>query len=105
MTCPLGDKKGTSKAISEELKKILKFCQVPHSVTEIMAFLGRRSRDKFLNAVLKPAMAAGLPSITDPDKPSNKLQNIRSLFRYDVSYLMPRLLYEYSFLVVSFGPA
>ncbi len=69
-----GDKKGTSEEVSEELKKILKFCRVPHSVTEIMALLERKSRDKFLSAVLKPAMAEELLAMTDPDKPNSRLQ-------------------------------
>lgn len=78
ITCPLWDKKGRSHEFSDELHKMLKFCHIPRSVTEIMTWLERKSRDKFLSAVLKPAIITGLISMTDPDKPKSKWQKYQT---------------------------
>ncbi len=69
-----GDKSGTSEDTSSELEKILKFCQVPRSVTEMMQLLSRASRDKFLSAILKPALEENLLEMTIPDKPNSRFQ-------------------------------
>lgn len=70
----VGDKLGTSEGEVDELKRILIFCESPHSVAEMMQLLGRGSRDKFLTAVLKPALDKGFIEMTIPDKPKSRLQ-------------------------------
>ena len=70
----VGDKLGTSHTAVSELERIVVFCQTPHSVTEMMKLLGRGSRDKFLSAVLKPALGKGLLEMTIPEKPKSRLQ-------------------------------
>ena len=58
----------------DELEKILSFCQVPRSVSEMIELLGRGSRDKFLTAILKPALGKTFLEMTIPDKPTSRLQ-------------------------------
>ena len=48
----------------------------PHPMTaaELMEHLGLRSRDSFLKNYIKPAIEAGLVSVTMPDKPTSRNQ-------------------------------
>ncbi|MDR2699069.1 MAG: Fic family protein [Candidatus Methanoplasma sp.] len=46
----------------------------PMSATELMERLGLRSRDAFRENYLKPAVEAGLISLTEPDKPTSRNQ-------------------------------
>lgn len=48
--------------------------QYPQSAIQLMERLDLRSRDAFRNNYLRPAMEAGLVSLTEPDKPRSKNQ-------------------------------
>jgi hypothetical protein len=49
------------------LVTLVEFCQTPRTVIEMMKFVNRKSRDKFMKAVLKPALEQGVLVMTDPD--------------------------------------
>jgi Fic family protein len=55
-----------------ELLAVLK--PYPQSAAQLMERLGLRSRDAFRNNYLRPAIEAGLVSLTEPDKPTSKNQ-------------------------------
>jgi len=55
-----------------ELMAVMEF--YPLSATELMERLGLRSRDGFRNNYIRPAMEAGLVSMTEPDNPTNRNQ-------------------------------
>jgi len=46
----------------------------PQSATQLMERLNLRSRDAFRNNYLRPAIEAGLVSLTEPDRPTSKNQ-------------------------------
>ena len=68
----LGDKLGDR--LEDELKSLVEFCQTPRSVGEMMEFLNRASRDKFIATLLKPALEDKLLEMTIPEKPSSPNQ-------------------------------
>lgn len=60
-------------ALSHE-EKLLAFCAVPHSQTEMIEFLGLSDRKHFRKAYLKPLLDSGKLVMTIPDKPNSRNQ-------------------------------
>lgn len=58
----------------DRVVKILKFCEQPRSLKEIMQFLGLKHREYFLNQVLNPLLKKGYLKRTIPDKPRSRFQ-------------------------------
>lgn len=54
--------------------KILAFCVVPRSKSEIMSFLGYSDSKHFTDKYLKPLIASNKLKMTIPDKPNSKNQ-------------------------------
>ena len=55
-------------------EKLLAFCAVPHSQTEMIEFLGLSDRKHFRKAYLKPLLDSGKLVMTIPDKPNSRNQ-------------------------------
>ena len=55
-------------------EKLLAFCEIPHSQTEMIEFLGLSDRKHFRKAYLKPLLDSGQPVMTIPDKPNSRNQ-------------------------------
>lgn len=53
---------------------VLRACVTERSISELMDIVGRTSRTKFRNSVLKPLMQAGLIEMTIPEKPQSSNQ-------------------------------
>ena len=62
---------------SLELARLISNCTGEQSMREIMAQLGLHHRQHFMNAYLRPALAAGYVERTIPDKPRSKRQHYR----------------------------
>lgn len=58
----------------DETTKLIDFCSVPRSRSEMMEFLGLSGRRSFGDHYLKPLLASGKLSMTIPDKPNSKNQ-------------------------------
>ena len=60
--------------IRDRTAKILKFCEVPKSREEIMAFLNLTHRDYFMDEILKPLLDIGKRKRTEsaPTSPNQK---------------------------------
>lgn len=59
---------------SEQADKLLKFCAIPRSVSEMMQHLGQGHRTYFRNTLLTPLIASEKLAATIPDKPSSPKQ-------------------------------
>ncbi|MDO4329970.1 MAG: hypothetical protein Q4C66_11630 [Lachnospiraceae bacterium] len=55
-------------------EKLLAFCAVPHTQTEMIEFLGLSDRKHFRKAYLKPLLDSGKLVMTIPDKPNSRNQ-------------------------------
>jgi ATP-dependent DNA helicase RecG len=58
---------------------IIKFCEVPRTLKEIMSFLNLKNRANFFSNILKPLLNSGLLKMTIPDKPNSRLQKYVSV--------------------------
>ena len=54
--------------------KILAFCKIPRSKTEIVAYMGYKDSRYFTKEYMKPLLEAGELVMTIPDKPNSKNQ-------------------------------
>lgn len=54
--------------------KILEFCKMPHSKSEIMEYCGYKDRKNFVKKHLQPLLNSGQLQMTIPDKPKSKNQ-------------------------------
>lgn len=59
---------------TDQADALLKFCEVPRSVKEIMQHLGMSHRPHFRDSLLRPLMVLGKLAPTIPDKPSSPKQ-------------------------------
>jgi ATP-dependent DNA helicase RecG len=63
-----------------EVKALLKYCEEPRKLTEMIDFLGKyTSKNAFRKIILNPLMAQGKIKRTIPDKPGSKLQRYYSV--------------------------
>lgn len=63
---------------SEPIQQVLKLLQAgPQSSSELMASLGLKHRSSFLKNYLKPALAAQLIEMTQPENPRSRFQKYR----------------------------
>jgi ATP-dependent DNA helicase RecG len=53
---------------------IIKFCEVPRTLKEIMDFLKLKDRKYFFESILKPMLESYILKKTIPDKPTSKYQ-------------------------------
>jgi ATP-dependent DNA helicase RecG len=53
---------------------ILKYCEEPRTLTEIMDFLNLKSRGYFFDTIFKPLLDGDILKRTMPDKPTSKYQ-------------------------------
>jgi len=53
---------------------IIKFCEVPRTLKEIMDFLKLKNRKHFFESILKPIIESSILKKTIPDKPTSKYQ-------------------------------
>lgn len=62
----------------DEIFKILEYCVVPRTRSEIQKFVGLKNRDYFRRKTLNPLIKGGLLKLTIPDKPTSPKQKYYS---------------------------
>jgi len=72
-----GDQVGTRWGLSGDQVVVLRACVTERPISELMDIVGRTSRTKFRNSVLKPLMQTGLIEMTIPEKPQSSNQKYR----------------------------
>jgi len=60
--------------LDDRLAKVLKFCETPHSLKEIMEFLDLSHREHFMDEILNPLLENKYLRRTVPDKPKSPKQ-------------------------------
>lgn len=68
---------GTKWGLSGDQVEVLRACVTEKSISELIDVVGRASRTRFRNSVLKPLMQIGLTEMTIPDKPRSSNQKYR----------------------------
>lgn len=68
---------GTKWGLGGDPVVVLRACVTEKSTSELMGVVGRTSRTKFRNSVLKPLMQIGLIEMTIPEKPRSSNQKYR----------------------------
>lgn len=58
----------SDQALSD-IEKLLKFCNTPKSITEMMEYMEYSNRTYFRNNILDPLIEEGKLFLTEPDKP------------------------------------
>lgn len=74
---PSRDQVGTKQEPSPEVVLILRATATPRTLAELMELVGRSSRTKFRNAILRPMLESELIAMTHPDEPRNPKQRYR----------------------------
>lgn len=71
-----GDHDGEHDTTHDEnrVMRILTFCEIPRTRTEIQEFAGVKSRRYIQLEILKPLLDSGKLKLTLPDKPQSKFQ-------------------------------
>ena len=59
----------------DEISRLIDFCSIPRSRSEMMEFLGLSGRRSFSDHYLKPLLATGKLSMTIPDNQTAKTKN------------------------------
>ena len=62
----------------EEINRLLEFCKVPRSRSEMQDFLKLKHREHFRSKILDPLIKGGLIKLTIPDKPTSPKQKYYS---------------------------
>lgn len=70
---------GVASELSKEYLELLRYCEQPRSITEMMDFLGWKSRAKFRLRVINALLEQKLLAMTQPDKPNSAKQRYISL--------------------------
>jgi len=74
---PSWDQVGTKLGLSPDQMKLLTNFEGPHSITELMEWVGRTNRTKFREEILNPLIETRLVEMTIPDKPRSSKQKYR----------------------------
>jgi ATP-dependent DNA helicase RecG len=74
---PSWDQVGTKLGLSLDQMKLLTSFEGPHSITELMEWVGRTNRTKFRDEILNPIIETLLVEMTIPDKPRSSKQKYR----------------------------
>lgn len=74
-----GQATGQADPQDNRFDELLKYCQIPRSTKEMMAFLELKHRESFRNNWLIPLLEAGLLTMTLPDKPSSPKQKYQTV--------------------------
>ncbi|AKB32607.1 ATP-dependent DNA helicase recG [Methanosarcina siciliae HI350] len=74
---PSWDQVGTKLGLSLDQMKLLTNFEGPHSITELMEWVGRTNRTKFREEILNPLLETRLVEMTIPDKPRSSKQKYR----------------------------
>jgi ATP-dependent DNA helicase RecG len=61
-------------ALSRDQVEVLRLCLTPQPPADLIAALGRSSRPRLRERVLRPLIEAGFLRLTIPDKPRSRLQ-------------------------------
>ena len=67
----------TQVALSD---KILAFCSIPHSKTEIANYCGYKNTKNFTKKYLRPLLDSGTLKMTIPDKPNSRNQKYITVY-------------------------
>lgn len=68
------DKYRASTGQAPDMIKILTFCKEKRKIKEIMAHIGKKHRETFMNNYLQPLLQSNLVAMTIPDKPNSPKQ-------------------------------
>ncbi|GAA3984176.1 ATP-binding protein [Comamonas faecalis] len=63
--------------VTEPIQRLLSAMVADHSRSELQRILNLRHRDSFVTTYLQPALAAGVIEMTQPEKPTSRLQKYR----------------------------
>jgi ATP-dependent DNA helicase RecG len=74
LTDQVSDQVSDQVEIRDRVVKLLKFCEEPRFLKEIMKFLNLKHRTYFLNQILIPLIEKGCIRRTIPDKPKSRFQ-------------------------------
>lgn len=69
---------GTKFTLNENQVNVLKECQKPLSLFELMQIFNRSDRTKFRRGIISPLLETGLLEMTDPNTPNNPKQKYRT---------------------------
>ena len=59
---------------SKNACKLVEFCSIPRSRQEMMDFVGLKDKKNFVKNYINPMIEQGMIEMTNPDKPTSKLQ-------------------------------
>ncbi|SDZ33258.1 ATP-dependent DNA helicase RecG, partial [Proteiniborus ethanoligenes] len=62
----------------EDIIKLLEFCKIPRSRSEMQEFMNLSHRENFRVNILNPLIKGGLLKLTVPDKPTSPKQKYYS---------------------------
>lgn len=68
----------TTEQVTEQIKRLLEFCNVPRTRSEMQEFLNLHHREHFRTKILNPLIKGGLLKLTIPEKPTSSKQKYYS---------------------------
>jgi len=68
-------------SLNAEQVNLLKQCEKPSPMTELLHIAGRSDRTKFKKGVVEPLLIEGLLEMTEPDSPNSPTQKYRTTVR------------------------
>lgn len=75
---PSRDQVEANLELTPEIIMLLRLCQQPKALVELMTALSLKNRTKFRQKYLNPLMEQGLLQMTIPDKPSSRMQKYQT---------------------------